>query len=83
MAPQYLDKLIINMIWGRISDFSDELDCFVHINRFRRNKLESLGQILVELGHKLRHFKHLFREDLHCHVDILVVMSLADGYFKV
>jgi hypothetical protein len=49
MTPQYLDKLIIYMIWGRIlikprlnvfivaySDFSDELDCFVHINRFLR-----------------------------------------------
>lgn len=41
---------------------------------YRRNKLESLGQILVELGHKLRHFNHLFREDLHCHVDILAII---------
>jgi hypothetical protein len=41
---------------------------------YRRNKLESLGQILVELGHKLRHFKHLFREDLHCHVDVLAII---------
>ena len=41
---------------------------------YRRNKLESLGQILVELRHKVRHFKYLFREDLHCHVDILAII---------
>ena len=40
---------------------------------YRRNKLESLGQILVELGHKFRHFKDLFRNDLHCHVDIVAI----------
>jgi hypothetical protein len=83
MAPQDLDKLFINMIRCRISDFSDELDSFVHVNGFWRNKLESLWQILIELGDQFRHFKHLFRKNLHSHVDILVIMSLADSNFEV